>query len=261
LILAEARELANAGVMEISIISQDTTSYGKDLKIKDGLPQLLRKIEKIDGLVWIRLMYLHPVAITENLLHAVAESRKIVHYLDIPIQHINNSILRRMRRPGSSEKIYQLIEKIRAALPDAVLRTTLIVGFPGETDEQFDELIEFVKWAEFDAMGAFKFYAEEGTPAATLQGQVPEIVKQHRFKKLMLTQQRIAFEKNRQKLGSRLVCLVDEVDGRIGKGRYYGQAPDIDSICIIKKCRAGTGEFIKTRVAETAGYDLVVEQV
>jgi ribosomal protein S12 methylthiotransferase len=261
LILAEARELANAGVMEISIISQDTTSYGKDLKIKDGLPQLLRKIEKIDGLVWIRLMYLHPVAITENLLHAVAESRKIVHYLDIPIQHINNSILRRMRRPGSSEKIYQLIEKIRAALPDAVLRTTLIVGFPGETDEQFDELIEFVKWAEFDALGAFKFYAEEGTPAAALPNQVPEIVKQQRFRKLMLAQQKIAFEKNRQRLGSRLLCLVDQIDGRIGKGRYYGQAPDIDSVCIIKKCRAGTGEFIKTRVAETAGYDLVVEQV
>jgi ribosomal protein S12 methylthiotransferase len=206
-------------------------------------------------------MYLHPAAITERLLEAIAESKKIVHYLDMPIQHISNTILKKMRRPGSSEKIYRLIEKIRAILPDVVLRTTLIVGFPGETNRQFDELVEFVKWAEFDALGAFKFYAEEGTPAAALPSQVPENVKQHRFKKLMLTQQKIAFEKNRQRMGSRLVCLVDEVDGRIGKGRYYGQAPDIDSICIIKKCRAGTGEFIKTRVAETAGYDLVVEQV
>ncbi len=259
--MAEAVELANAGVMEINVISQDTTSYGKDLKIKDGLPNLIRKIEKIEGPKWIRLMYMHPAAITENLLHAVAESRKVVHYLDIPIQHINNTILKGMRRPGSSEKIYRLIEKIRAILPDAVLRTTLIVGFPGETDEQFDELIEFVKWAGFDALGAFKFYAEEGTTAATLPSRVPEIVKQQRFKKLMLAQQKIAFEKNRQRLGSHLLCLVDRVNKKNCKGRYYGQAPEIDSVCIIKKCRAGTGEFIKTRVAETAGYDLVVEQV
>ena len=261
LVLAEAEELANAGVMEISIISQDTTSYGKDLKIKDGLPLLIRELEKIDGIRWIRLMYLHPAAITEALLETIAESKKVVHYLDIPIQHISNTILKGMRRPGGREKIYRLIEKIRAILPDVVLRTTLIVGFPGETDGQFEELLEFIKWAGFDALGAFKFYVEEGTPAATLPNQVPEIVKQHRFRKLMLTQQKIAFEKNRQRLGSHLLCLVDKVNKKNCKGRYYGQAPEIDSICIIKKCRAGTGEFIKTRVAETAGYDLVVEQV
>jgi ribosomal protein S12 methylthiotransferase len=261
MVLAEAVELANAGVVEISIISQDTTSWGRDLKIKDGLPNLIRKIEKIEGPKWIRLMYLHPAAITENLLQTIAESKKVVHYLDIPIQHINNTILRRMRRPGSSEKIYRLIEKIRAILPDVVLRTTLIVGFPGETDEQFEELIGFVRWARFDALGAFKFYAEEGTPAAALLNQVPKIVKQQRFRRLMLTQQRIAFEKNRQKLGSRLICLVDEVDGRIGKGRYYGQAPDIDSICIIKKCRAKPGKFVSVKVVGSCDYDLVVEQV
>jgi ribosomal protein S12 methylthiotransferase len=261
MVLAEAVELANAGVVEISIISQDTTSYGKDLKIKDGLPLLIRELEKIDGIRWIRLMYLHPAAITDGLLVAIAESKKVVYYLDIPIQHINDTILRRMRRPGGSEKIYRLIEKIRAILPDAVLRTTLIVGFPGETDGQFEELIEFVKWAGFDALGAFKFYAEEGTPAAALPNQVPEIVKQQRFKKLMLTQQRIAFAKNKERLDSLFVCLVDEVRKGIVKGRFYGQAPEIDSVCIIKKCRAGAGEFIKIRVVKTAGYDLVVEQV
>jgi ribosomal protein S12 methylthiotransferase len=261
MIIAEAKELAGAGVKEISIISQDTTSYGRDLKIKDGLVTLLKEIEKIDNLVWIRLMYLHPAAITDNLLETIAESKKIVHYLDIPIQHISSAILKKMLRPGSKEKISDLFEKIRNVLPDAVLRTTLIVGFPGETDGQFEELLEFVRQVRFDALGAFKYYPEEGTKSAALPNQVSEIIKEQRLDTLMLTQQRIAFAKNKEMLGKRLLCLVDKIDKKNCIGRYYGQAPDIDSICIIKNCTSNPGEFINTKVIGPKGYDLIVEQL
>jgi len=287
MIIAEAKELADAGVKEISIISQDTTSYGRDLNPdlsgKDGLSLLLREIEKIEGLVWIRLMYLHPAAITDTLLETIAESKKVVHYLDIPIQHISVPILKKMHRPGSQEKISNLIDRIKTFLPNAVLRTTLIVGFPGETDKQFEELLDFVRQTRFDALGAFKYYAEEGTKAATLPNPVSEIVKQKRLDNLMLTQQRIAFAKNKEMLGRRLLCLVDKIDKNNCTGRYYGQAPDIDSICIIKNspassCRllprlatrvaaarktgagASPGQFINTKVVGTKGYDLIVQK-
>jgi ribosomal protein S12 methylthiotransferase len=261
LILAEASELAGVGVKEISIISQDTTGWGRDLKITGGLSLLIRELEKIEGPEWIRLMYLHPAAITDGLVEAIAASRKVVHYLDIPIQHIDNTILKRMRRPGSGEKIERLIEKVRDYLPEVVLRTTVIVGFPDETDKQFEELVEFVKWARFDALGAFKYYAEAGTAAAELPGQIADEVKGQRFEKLMLTQQKIAFAKNKKRRGGRLVCLVDEVKKGAGKGRFYGQSPEIDSVCIIKNCTTKPGEFINVKVIGSKGYDLITEQV
>jgi len=147
-------------------------------------------------------------------------------------------------------------------MPDIVLRTTMIVGFPGETDRQFEELLEFVKWAKFDALGCFKFYPESGTAAAELPGQVPDEIKQQRLDELMLTQQKIAFAKNKKRIGSNLTCLVDSVDTEgFGQGRYYGQAPDIDSICIIKNCSAEPGQFISTKVIGTQDYDLLVEQI
>ena len=262
LILAEAAELVSAGVIELNVIAQDTTYYGRDLKIRDGLTTLMQELEKIPGLIWIRLMYLYPAGINDKLIKTIANSEKVVHYLDIPIQHVNNNILKAMRRPDTIDRLQRLIEDLRSEMPDIALRTTLIVGFPGETDRQFSELVDFVKWAEFDAMGCFKFYPESGTDAAAMPAQVPEKVKQQRLDELMLTQQRIAFSKNKNRIGSKLICLVDSVDNSgLGRGRFFGQAPDIDSVCIIKNCSAKSGQFIDTKVIGTKDYDLLVEQI
>jgi ribosomal protein S12 methylthiotransferase len=262
-VLAEAKELADAGVLELNVIGQDTSYYGRDLKMKDGLACLLNKLAGIDQLQWIRLMYLYPTEITEKLIETVAGNEKIVHYLDIPLQHINDSILQSMRRQDKSEKIRRLIEKLREAIRDIVLRTTFIVGFPGETDEQFEQLLEFAKWAGFDALGCFKYYPEQGTDAARMPNQVPEHIKEQRVEQLMLAQQQIAFEKNQSRIGSTINCLVDSVDTkkRQGNGRFYGQAPEIDSICIINNCLAKPGRFINTKVTHHLEYDLVVEQI
>ena len=262
IILAEATELVSVGVVELNIIGQDTTYYGRDLKIKNALPTLLKELEKITDLKWIRLMYLYPAGIDEQLIEAIAASEKIVHYIDMPIQHINDKILKSMYRPDTKERISRLIEKLRSAIPGVVLRTTVIVGFPGETDQQFNELTEFIKWADFDALGAFKFYPESGTPAAELPAQVPDQIKQQRLEELMLTQQKVAFAKNSEQVGTKLTCLVDSVETEgTGQGRFYGQAPDIDSICIIKSCSANPGQFVDTKVVATKDYDLLVDPV
>jgi ribosomal protein S12 methylthiotransferase len=273
LILDEAAELVSAGAVELNIIAQDTTNYGRDLKIKNGsdfasatpdrLSELVKELEKIAGLAWIRLMYLYPARVTNQLIETIAESKKIVHYFDIPIQHINDKILQDMRRPDTKERICSLIENLRTNLPDAVLRTTLIVGFPGETDRQFNELLDFVKSAEFDALGAFKYYPESGTGAAEMPGQVLDKIKRQRLKELMLTQQKIAFAKNKSRIGSKLTCIVDSAETKKSpaRGRFYGQAPDIDSTCFIKNCSAKAGQFINTKVIDTKDYDLVVEQI
>jgi ribosomal protein S12 methylthiotransferase len=262
LVLSEAEELVSAGVVELNIIAQDSTSYGRDLKIRNGLSELIKELEKIKDLFWIRLMYLYPTAIDDKLIETIAESKKVVHYLDIPIQHVNNKTLKAMRRPDSKNQLKQLIEKLRHAMPDIILRTTLIVGFPGESDRQFSELLAFVKWAQFDALGSFKFYPESGTAAAKMPHQVSEKVKQHRLDELMLIQQKIAFTKNKNRIGSNFICLVDAVESQNeGRGRFYGQAPEIDSVCIIKNCQARPGEFINVKVVGTKDYDLLVEQI
>lgn len=263
LVMAEAKELADAGAVELNVIGQDTSYYGRDLKMKDGLAGLLNKLVDIEQLRWIRLMYLYPTEITERLIETIAANEKIVHYLDIPLQHINDSILKAMRRPDNSEKIRCLIEKLRQSISDIVLRTTLIAGFPGETDEQFEELLEFVKWAGFDALGCFKYYPEQGTDAAKMPDQVPEDVKEQRVEQLMLAQQQIAFEKNQSMIGSTISCLVDSVGPKKmqGQGRFYGQAPEIDSICIINNCLAKPGQFINAKVTGRQEYDLVAEQI
>jgi len=297
LILAEAAELVSAGAVELNIIAQDTANWGRDLKInpvrsprqqgaavrqltsngvKDGLATLVRELEKIANLAWIRLMYLYPAGIDEKLIETIAKSEKIVHYIDMPIQHINDKILKDMRRPDTKERICSLVENLRSAIPDVVLRTTLIIGFPGETDRQFNELLEFIKWAQFDALGCFKFYPESGTLAAEMPGQVPDRIKQQRLGTLMLTQQKIAFAKNKNRIGSKLTCLLDSIDSKgVSRGRFYGQAPDIDSVCIIKgpvlqkkrktktlkNCSAKPGDFLNTKVVNTKGYDLLVQQI
>ncbi|MHC4088237.1 MAG: 30S ribosomal protein S12 methylthiotransferase RimO [Planctomycetota bacterium] len=262
LVLAEAVELVSAGTVELNIIAQDTTHYGRDLKIKNGLSTLLKRLEQINGLEWIRLMYLCPAGIDEELIETIATSEKIVHYLDIPVQHVNNEILKAMYRPDTKDGLRQLIERLRSAIPDCLLRTTIIVGFPSETDQQFDELLDFIEWAQFDALGGFKYYRESGTAAGEMPAQVPDKVKQQRLDELMLTQQKIAFAKNKNRIGGKIICLVDSVDDEgTGRGRFYGQAPDIDSICIIKNCSASPGQFIDTKVIGTKDYDLLVQQI
>jgi len=262
LILAEADELVSAGAVELSIIAQDTTYYGRDLKIKNGLSRLIEKLEKIDGLKWIRLMYLCPWGIDDRLVETIANSEKVVNYLDIPIQHVNNEILKAMRRPDTKDRLRRLVEKLRSAIPDCLLRTTVIVGFPSEADRQFNELLDFIRWAKFDALGCFKFYPESGTDAEQMPAQVPDRIKQQRLDELMLTQQKIAFAKNKNRIGCKITCLVDSVDKKgTCRGRFYGQAPDIDGVCIIKNCTAEPGQFIDVKVVGTKDYDLLVRQI
>jgi len=261
-ILAEADELAQAGVVELNVIAQDTANWGRDLKIKNGLTALVKELEKIAGVKWLRLMYLYPAGIDDELIEAIVKSEKIVRYIDMPIQHINDKILKDMRRPDTKEHICRLIENLRSAIDDVILRTTLIVGFPGETDRQFDEMVEFINWAKFDALGCFRFYPESGTPAADMPNQVPDRIKKERLEELMLTQQKIAFDKNRNRIGTELICLVDSRDSQgTAQTRFYGQAPDIDSVCIIKNCSARPGDFINAKVVGTDGYDLVLKQI
>ncbi len=269
-ILDEARELVSAGTVELNLIGQDTTVYGRDLKMRDGLVSLLAQVQQIPDLTWIRILYAYPTGITGALIETIAQSRKIVHYLDIPIQHASDAILKAMRRPDTHRRLRKLVESLRAAIPDIVLRTTLIVGFPGETQKEFEELVEFVQWARFDALGVFTFYPESGTPAAQFPDQVPDEIKQSRLEELMLTQQEIAFAGNKQRVGSELVCLIDSVEGRdIARGRFYGQAPDIDSVCLVKgrsPARRGLprltpGQFVNVKVIGTQDYDLLVEQI
>jgi len=262
LVLAEAAELASAGVAELNVIAQDTTNYGRDLEINDGLATLITQLEETAGLAWIRLLYLWPAGINEKLVETIANSEKVVHYFDVPIQHVNNEILRAMRRPDTKAGLHRLIDNLREAISNCILRTTLIIGFPGETDQQFAELLDFIKWAEFDALGCFKFYPESGTSAAAMPGQVPDQVKEQRVEELMLTQQKIAFAKNKSRTDGKLTCIVDSVDNEgTGTGRFYGQAPDIDSVCIIRNCRAKPGQFVNTKVVDTRGYDLIVQQI
>ncbi len=257
-ILAEARELVENGAVELSVIAQDSSYYGKDLGLRGGLTGLLRELEQIELLRWIRLMYLHPGGIDDELIGAIARSEKALNYIDMPVQHINNDILKAMRRGETKDKIFHLIEKLRHAMADVALRTTLIVGFPGETDEMFEELLDFVRTVGFDALGCFPFYPEQGTPAEKMPHQVPEDVKNERVERLMLTQQQIAFEKGRDRIGQKLLCLIDTVDEKgVAHGRFYAQAPEIDSICCIESCKARPGRFIKVKVTDAQEYDLL----
>lgn len=271
LIVDEARELAAAGTVELNLIGQDTTMYGRDLQLKGGLASVLRQLEQVPGVAWIRLLYAYPTGIGDDLIETMARSEKVVHYLDIPVQHVSDRVLKAMRRPDTKDALRRLVDRLRTAVSDIVLRTTVIVGFPGETQGDFDELLEFIRWARFDALGAFTYFPEPGTPAAEMPDQIPDEVKQARFDELMLAQQEIAFDKNRQRIGSRLTCLVDSRDerpGRRGKrrsqavatGRFYGQAPDIDSVCTIQRCSARPGQFVNVEVVGTRDYDLLVEE-
>ena len=258
-VLAEARELIADGAVELNLIAQNTTAYGQDFDDGTTLALLLRKLNALNGAKWIRLMYTYPRRFTDELIDAIAECEHVVPYVDIPLQHICDPILKRMRRGVTRKAVETLLGKLRKRVEGIVLRTTFIVGFPGESDQQFEELLEFVEEVAFEALGVFKFSPEEGTAAARMPNQIPDDVKADRAHRLMLAQQRIALTANESVIDSPITVLVDgTVSGGRCVGRYYGQAPEIDSLCILTRPQK-PGTFVRGKVAGYEGYDLIVQ--
>src|SRR3989440_11058858 len=264
-VLAEIRALIREGVREISLISQDTTYYGMDLWPSKAGPRqpidsargptlaaLLREIQQIEGEFWVRLLYTHPAHWSDELIETIAQCDKVARYIDIPLQHIDDSVLRRMRRETSRSHIENLIYKLRAGIPGLMLRTTFIVGFPGETDAEFAELLDFIRCARFERLGIFKYSHEEGSRAAKMPGQIPAKIKSARYRAAMSVQQAIAHEIARQKIGTELKLLVDQPH----VARSEGDAPDVDAHVVLSK-GAPVGEFIWRRITGTRGYDLL----
>jgi ribosomal protein S12 methylthiotransferase len=257
---AEAEELAGRGVRELNLISQDTTSYGRDLGLEEGPALLLESLAEIEELRWIRLFYLYPNRVTDRLLEAMARLDRVVEYVDLPLQHAHREVLRRMRRGGSAGAHLRLLERFRRAMPEAALRTTFLVGFPGETEEEFSELLDFVREARFDAAGVFTYSHEEGTPAEALRDDVPRELKEERRDRLMTLQQEISTERNRARLGLRLEVLCEgvcEETEHLLQGRLRGQAPEVDGRVLINEGRAAAGEFVTVEITEAHPYDLV----
>ena len=263
-ILEEAEKLASEGIKEIIVIAQDTTKYGEDIYGKSRLAELLQEISKIDGIEWIRFLYSYPEGITDELIDTVANNPKIAKYFDIPIQHISNVVLKRMNRKTSKEKIENLLEKIRNKIPNVTLRTSLIVGFPGETEEQFGELLEFVKKAKFDKLGTFMYSKEEGTPAAKLPEQIHGNTKKARYNKIMKVQKQISLEKQENKIGKTYKVLVEDIsfDGKYFVGRTMQDVPEEDGLVYIKDAQNYKQEdilnhFIECQIEEVSEYDLI----
>ena len=258
-IVDEAKTLAAQGVKEVVLISQDTSLYGRDLYKENKLPELLTAISEVGGIEWIRFLYCYPERIGDELLDVMATNPKVCHYLDIPLQHADKSVLRGMHRPGDRETFEALIRKIREKVPDMVIRTTVMTGFPGETDEQFEELAEFVKAMRFDNLGCFAFSPEEGTVAAEREDQIDEEVKVHRQDLIMQLQHDIVLENNKKFLGKTLKVLVDGYNSYDDTyvGRFYGQVPDIDGTVLFTSPRELTpGEFVEVSILGFDEYDL-----
>ena len=263
-ILEEAEKLASDGIKEIIVIAQDTTKYGEDIYGKSRLAELLQEISKINGIEWIRFLYSYPEGITDELIDTVANNPKIAKYFDIPIQHISNVVLKRMNRKTSKEKIENFLEKIRNKIPNVTLRTSLIVGFPGETEEQFGELLEFVKKAKFDKLGTFMYSKEEGTPASRLPEQIHGNTKKARYNKIMKAQKQISLEKQENKIGKTYKVLVEDIsfDGKYFVGRTMQDVPEEDGLVYIKDAQNYKQEdilnhFIECQIEEVSEYDLI----
>jgi len=263
-LVEEARGLVSSGVRELNIIAQDVTNYGKDLPGGGKLEDLVSELVKIEGLSWIRLLYAYPDGITDGLIQLIRTEDKICKYLDIPLQHISDNILVKMKRRGREAEIRALLAKLRAEIPGLALRTSLIVGFPGETDEDFGKLLHFVEEAQFERLGVFCFSKEEGTPAAEMDGQVSERVKRERYKKIMKAQARVSFKRNRRLIGEHEQVIVegysDETDLLL-KGRSSRQAPDIDGQVYITAGNANVGDIVTLRITDSSDYDLIGEIV
>ena len=258
MVIAEATELAKDGVRELNIVAQDTTYYGLDLYGEVRLVQLLRELDKVEGIDWVRLMYLYPVNFTDELIDTIAASDKIVPYLDMPLQHINDTMLRRMQRRVNRVQTEELVRKLRSRIDNLVMRTTFVVGFPGETDAQFQELKQFVEEAQFERMGVFPYSLEPDTPAAKLDGHLPEEVKNARRDEMMALQQQIAFDYGDTLVGNEIDVLIDDqVEEGLWRGRGYMDAPEIDGEVFVSGEDLQPGMFVPVEIVERRDYDLV----
>lgn len=263
-IVREAEELSESGVKELIVVAQDTTMYGRDIYGYKALPELLKKLECIEGIKWIRLLYSYPEEITDELIETIAKSSKICHYLDIPLQHVSNNVLKAMNRRNTFEETIALINKLRDRIPDIIIRTTFIVGFPGESEGDFQQLYSFLEDYKLDRVGIFTYSQEEDTPAAAMENQIEENIKEKRKNLLMKLQRRIINEKNRSYIGKTLDVIIDEKDSEdIYYGRTYGDAPDIDQQVIIKDFNGtlNMGDIIKVSIKDTYTYDLLGDVV
>lgn len=254
-IVAEAEQLVAQGRQELVLIAQDTTAYGRDRYGRGRLPELLRRLDQLEGLVWLRFLYGHPEHVTDELFEAMAGSRRVVPYLDLPLQHVNGSVLRRMHRAGDAAHYAELLTRARRMIPGLVIRSTFIVGFPGETEAQFEELVAFLQEQRLDHVGAFTYSPEEGTPAARLSGKVPAEVAAARLKRLISVQQEISRELNATRVGGRELVLVE----RGGRGRVFGrsarEAPEVDGQVVLAGT-AAVGQFVWARIERAGAYDV-----
>lgn len=261
-LIAQAEHMAEQGVKELILVAQETTMYGTDLYGKKTLHLLMKELCKIKGIRWIRVLYCYPEEIYEELIQVMKEEKKICHYLDLPIQHASDRILKRMGRRTTRAQLTATIEKLRKEIPDIVLRTTLITGFPGETEEDHQELMEFVDEMEFDRLGAFTYSPEEGTPAETMEDQIPEEIKEERRDEIMELQQEISLEKGNDRIGQELLVMIEgKVSGESAYiARTYGDAPKVDGYIFVQTGELlMTGDFAKVRVTGALEYDLIGE--
>jgi len=257
-IVAEVEQLAAQGVKEVSLIAQDSTNYGTDLYDKFMLPELLNRVSRVDGITWVRLHYAYPGFFTDELIETIAANPKVCKYIDMPLQHSEDIILKRMRRPGRQQDARELILKIRSRIPDVALRTSIIVGFPGETEEDFDRLCDFVREMKFDRLGVFTYSPEEDTPAVRLPNHVPDDMKEWRSNTLMEIQRDVSKHNSGKYIGREIDVLVERYDGRsdiyIGRSEY--DAPEIDGEVFISNCQAGIGEIQRVRVTHAYEFDM-----
>jgi ribosomal protein S12 methylthiotransferase len=258
-VLREARELAADGVRELIVVAQDTTYYGVDLYGRVRLAELLRELGEVEGLEWIRVLYAYPINFTEELVETLADSPRILPYLDLPLQHINDRVLRRMQRRVRRAEIEELIARLRSAIPNLTLRTTFIVGFPGETEAEFEGLCEFVREARFERAGVFPYSFEPGTPSARLDGHLPEPVKEERRNRLMEAQQEVAFAWSRAQVGKEIEVIIDGPDQEVPNhalARGPADAPDIDGLVRVKGKGLHSGDLVRVKITGADGYDL-----
>jgi len=258
-IIIEARQLVEQGIKEIILIAQDTTSYGRDRGQPDGLPLLIEEIvAEVPKLPWLRIMYAYPQHVTPRLIEVMAEHPQVCHYLDLPLQHGHPDVLRRMGRPSDTCRTASLIDDLRQAMPDIALRTTFIVGYPGETDEEFAALLDFMQRSAFDKVGVFVYSPEEGTRAASLPNRISEELKSERYDRAMLLQQKISLERNREQMGRSLHVLMEGTGDGISVGRSYRDAPEIDGLVLVET-ECSPGDIVPVRITSAMEYDLVGE--
>jgi ribosomal protein S12 methylthiotransferase len=259
-IVREAEALAARGARELVLVAQDSTRWGLDLGLRDGLAVLLRRLGRVDGVRWIRVMYAYPATVTDPILDAIASEEKVAKYVDMPLQHASDAVLRRMKRPTGRGNLLGMVERVRERVPGVAFRTSFIVGFPGETEDDFEQLLEFVRAAQFDNVGVFTYSDEEGTTSFDLDGRVPPAVKERRRRRLMQAQQTISARRNRARVGQRTSVLMEGTHPEsdlLLKGRLSTQAPDIDGCVIVNDGAAAPGTFVTCEITDAHPYDLV----